>query len=51
MRENRPYGSEGGVAQAIPTPIRSTFAQDRRNTASPIAPYHCGRKTGDKFLG
>ena len=24
MRENRPYGSEGGVAQAIPTPIRPT---------------------------
>jgi hypothetical protein len=22
MRENRPYGSEGGVAKAIPTPIR-----------------------------
>ena len=22
MRENRPYGSEGGVARAIPTPIR-----------------------------
>jgi hypothetical protein len=21
MRENRPYGSEGGVARAIPTPI------------------------------
>ena len=21
MRENRPYGSEGGVAKAIPTPI------------------------------
>jgi len=23
MRENRLYGSEGGVARAIPTPIRS----------------------------
>jgi hypothetical protein len=23
MRENRLYGSEGGVAKAIPTPIRS----------------------------
>jgi len=24
MRENRPYGSEGGVAKDIPTPIRPT---------------------------
>ena len=24
MRENRTYGSEGGAAQAVPTPIHST---------------------------
>ena len=24
MRENRPYGSEGGEAKAFPTPIRAT---------------------------
>jgi hypothetical protein len=24
MRENRPYGSEGGEAKAFPTPIRRT---------------------------
>src|SRR5687768_13743806 len=33
MRENRPYGSEGGVAKAIPTPIRSTGPFHRRNPA------------------
>ena len=26
MRENRPYGSEGGEAKAFPTPIRGTAA-------------------------
>ena len=25
MRENRPYGSEGGVAKAIPTPIMTAL--------------------------
>jgi hypothetical protein len=32
MRENRPYGSEGGVAKAIPTPIR--FCARRPHTRS-----------------
>ena len=26
MRENRPYGSEGGEAKAFPTPIRGSCA-------------------------
>ena len=39
MRENRPYGSEGGVAKSHPDPYPIFPAQERRNTASPIAPY------------
>ena len=40
MRENRPYGSEGGVAQAIPTPIRFAGASARCGYRL-IAPYGC----------
>jgi hypothetical protein len=29
MRENRPYGSEGGEAKAFPTPIRGTWGDQR----------------------
>ena len=29
MRENRPYGSEGGAAKASPTPIRGRRRMDR----------------------
>jgi hypothetical protein len=28
MRENRLYGSEGGAARAVPTPIMLLFAMD-----------------------
>jgi hypothetical protein len=40
MRENRPYGSEGGEAQAFPTPIRGTSGAQRlldRRVASLLA--------------
>ena len=30
MRENRPYGSEGGVDQTIPTPIYTIVSEDPR---------------------
>jgi hypothetical protein len=30
MRENRTYGSEGGEAQAFPTPIDRVRCRDRR---------------------
>jgi hypothetical protein len=32
MRENRPYGSEGGEASAFPTPIRTCFKSLSRNS-------------------
>jgi hypothetical protein len=31
MRENRPYGSEGGEANTFPTPIRSAYDQSHRD--------------------
>jgi hypothetical protein len=33
MRENRTYGSEGGEAQAFPTPIRRRFAASDARSA------------------
>ena len=36
MRENRPYGSEGGEANAFPTPInREVFSFLRRGAQGP----------------
>jgi hypothetical protein len=44
MRENRPYGSEGGEAKAFPTPIRgqgaAVVALDR-HVASLLAMTAC----------
>jgi hypothetical protein len=34
MRENRTYGSEGGVARAIPTPIREIGERQIANYAT-----------------
>jgi len=30
MRENRPYGSEGGEGKTFPTPIESVIQLDRK---------------------
>jgi hypothetical protein len=54
MRENRPYGSEGGVAKAIPTPIRSTSSDNgaiRLRLLRPTTLSPCGGKAGERFLG
>ena len=54
MRENRPYGSEGGVATSHPDP----YPFLRKNGAMRLSPYcalpllsPCGARAGDRFWG
>ena len=48
MRENRPYGSEGGVAKAIPTPIHDDRPQ---GATSDRGTKECGAVQGETEAG
>ena len=50
MRENRLYGSEGGVAKAIPTPIRSCARRRKRSAVGARESLRRGR-TREIYFG
>jgi hypothetical protein len=41
MRENRPYGSEGGEGKTLPDPYQRNVCQPKRKTFEPAAATCC----------